>query len=758
MSMNGQSHYLRNRVSRITRISQGAFLAVMVATIFFASALSAQAVYVKDHPVKITQPDGTVLNLLITGDEYFRYTHTSNGTIIAQDLDGYATYAQLNSKGKISPSSKRVTKSNMASYTGLKPNQVSPEKNITNKSMKEENEKRQVPQLSPSGKRISSDSKPLINSGSITNIVIYIRFADEYEFVTPSVISSNQGLYNTNTISVKSAIEAQSEGACSVSSVFAHDSSNNIVSYQSAHSRSYYMPYSYDNPGGYWGEEERAIREQDLLSDAATWADSLGTLPSGSHLDMDDDGYLDSVTFIVSGDAMGWNDLLWPHMWATDNDHNPEINGKIMYQFDFQLEEFEDVKSDAVGTYTHEMMHMLGFPDLYRYYMNGTPVGSWDVMASAATVPQYASAFMRYIVAGWGKAPEELTSLDQEVSVERPGTNGSSPTSYYRKMVNGGWLVFEYRKQISGSWDQSLPSSGLLIYRVEYPYSALYPGDFDYGNSETEWYGDGFYNPDSYYIYRPGVESIFTDDGTIPWYITAGDGSYYNQGGVPESAWALSSSLSRPTYGKGTTKQNALFYSNGRNSYYYAYDIGSNAGNSISFKLGKRKAVSFKSNGETVAPTQYILAGNCATRPDNPTRHGYKFTGWYTDEAKTQKYDFSQPVNNSFTLYAGWTSTSCYVTKISKSTGSWNKTWSRYRYSPSYTTLTIGRTKSYVKIRPYISSKAKVYARYAGGSWSRITSTKTIKVSRGKSKTLYMKCVSQAGNYRLYKLVVKRNK
>ena len=38
----------------------------------------------------------------------------------------------------------------------------------------------------------------------------------------------------------------------------------------------------------------------------------------------------------------------------------------------------------------------------------------------------------------------------------------------------------------------------------------------------------------------------------------------------------------------------------------------------------------------------------------NPTREGYAFVGWYSDEQFTNKYDFTTPVTSSFTLYAKW--------------------------------------------------------------------------------------------------------
>ena len=45
-----------------------------------------------------------------------------------------------------------------------------------------------------------------------------------------------------------------------------------------------------------------------------------------------------------------------------------------------------------------------------------------------------------------------------------------------------------------------------------------------------------------------------------------------------------------------------------------------------------------------------------AVKPADPVKDGYDFTGWYTDEGCTQAYDWSAPVVEPITLYAGWAS------------------------------------------------------------------------------------------------------
>ena len=62
--------------------------------------------------------------------------------------------------------------------------------------------------------------------------------------------------------------------------------------------------------------------------------------------------------------------------------------------------------------------------------------------------------------------------------------------------------------------------------------------------------------------------------------------------------------------------------------------------------------VAFETNGGTAVPSQ-IYANTPVTAP-TVSRVGYNLVGWYTDEACTAAYDFTQPVTESVTLYTKW--------------------------------------------------------------------------------------------------------
>lgn len=64
--------------------------------------------------------------------------------------------------------------------------------------------------------------------------------------------------------------------------------------------------------------------------------------------------------------------------------------------------------------------------------------------------------------------------------------------------------------------------------------------------------------------------------------------------------------------------------------------------------------VKFDAQGGSSVNGQTPASGSTVAKPADPTREGYTFAGWYTDEACTKAYDFSVAVTADMTLYAKW--------------------------------------------------------------------------------------------------------
>lgn len=65
-------------------------------------------------------------------------------------------------------------------------------------------------------------------------------------------------------------------------------------------------------------------------------------------------------------------------------------------------------------------------------------------------------------------------------------------------------------------------------------------------------------------------------------------------------------------------------------------------------------AVTFDSKGGHGPESIMVSAGTSMPVPKDPTRLGFKFAGWFTDEVCAQEWDFDSPVSGAMTLYAKW--------------------------------------------------------------------------------------------------------
>lgn len=65
--------------------------------------------------------------------------------------------------------------------------------------------------------------------------------------------------------------------------------------------------------------------------------------------------------------------------------------------------------------------------------------------------------------------------------------------------------------------------------------------------------------------------------------------------------------------------------------------------------------VTFDAKGGSDVPAQHRMYGELLETPEQPTREGYRFTGWYTDAACFDLWDTeNRVIESDMTLYAGW--------------------------------------------------------------------------------------------------------
>jgi M6 family metalloprotease-like protein len=503
-------------------IYTAAFAAFLLSAVPIASAAPLFNV-----PVEVKQPDGTVLHLFASGDEYCHRVHDAEGyTVIRDPVTAWIVYADQ-AGDRLEPTPLIAGLDN-PSASGLRPGLRDLHAAAGMYGILASNN---APQTV-----IRTD--PIVARGLINSLVIFIRFSDETEF--PLTVEGVDGMFNSTqsgTNSLRNYFTEASYGLFTISSTYyPPPASGTVVSFKDTNPRAYYQPYSTSNPTGYNGQLGQLSREMDLLSKATdTIKDEV---PKDLNIDVNNDGYVDSVVFVVRGSVDGWAELLWPHM-STLVLMSKDINGKIVNTYSFQLENSLDT-----GVLAHEGFHAVGSPDLYHYSYDGlSPAYKWDLMERDANPPEHMSSYMKYRFGNW------ITSIPV---IDKSGTYtlnplGQGPNAY--KLISPHstteYFVVEYRSK-TGAFESSVPGSGLLVWRV---------------NSSLDGSGNSNGPPDELYVLRPG--------GTP------------GQNGTPENAYL---SLESGRTAVSDTTNPYAFFSDGRKAGIYISAIGS-AGSSIQFTV-----------------------------------------------------------------------------------------------------------------------------------------------------------------------------
>ncbi|MFV0393096.1 MAG: InlB B-repeat-containing protein [Coprobacillaceae bacterium] len=139
----------------------------------------------------------------------------------------------------------------------------------------------------------------------------------------------------------------------------------------------------------------------------------------------------------------------------------------------------------------------------------------------------------------------------------------------------------------------------------------------------------------------------YSDSTTSNYYVinnssvTTLDATNLTNGHKALLGWSSSSSSSIIEYGIGesiTMNENKTLYA----------IWGDNA-------IVDNHVISFNTNGGNEINDISVVDGGTVTSPIDPVKEGYNFKGWYLDDQTfTNAYDFTSPVNASFTLHAKW--------------------------------------------------------------------------------------------------------
>lgn len=174
--------------------------------------------------------------------------------------------------------------------------------------------------------------------------------------------------------------------------------------------------------------------------------------------------------------------------------------------------------------------------------------------------------------------------------------------------------------------------------------------------------------------------------------------------------------------------------------------------------LSDQRTVTLNGNGGKAPVASFkVYPGETYGTIANATRGDYAFKGWYTAAKGGSKVIATTKITNknNHTLYAQWTGTNKNLKSLKASKGKFTK---KFKATRTKYTLKLKKSQSKTKITAKkAQSVAKVQIKVGKGKY-KTKSSITVKLKKGKSKTVYIKVKAQNGKTKTYKVVVKRAK
>ncbi len=436
--------------------------------------MSAMAIPAKPGFVAFTQPDGSVINVRLVGDEHGHMIYSPEGNLLIES-NGRLEYAHFDEKGFPIASGIMATNKNDSKIASMEIQNM--EKVDKWASMMTANRNSRLEKMY---------SKAVINKGFTRAEDSENQLVPDYFgrcSVTFPVLGEQKGLvilvsyqdidfkygnydYFNRMLNEEGFSDYGSLG--SARDWFIYNSNGQFLP-----DFDVYGPVELPNNREYYGgndaygsdkrPEEMAIDACKLLDDEIDF----------SKYDRDGDGVIDNVFIFYAGKGehdSSIKNAVWPHSWDLSLARPDEefiFDGVKLDHYACTCEYPSGYKRpDGIGTFVHEFSHVMGLPDLYvTNYASGFTPGEWSVMDQGPynndrlTPPNYSSYEKGAL--GWlefkpfEKGRMELTDLSTtNVAYALPTDNEKE------------FYFFENRQQHGN--DKFLPGHGMLVWHVDY--------------------------------------------------------------------------------------------------------------------------------------------------------------------------------------------------------------------------------------------------------------------------------------------------
>lgn len=446
----------------------------------FMLAASAFAVPAKRVKRQVQQPDGSVLTVMLRGDENFHYTSTEDGQPLVQRADGAYCYATLDSNGKLTASaqvahdveSRGAAELSFLNYYTAESQKV---RSLGMERAKQRNARRMA-RLANRGV-VDASGKPVRRvmagatggegigvTGKRKGLVILVNFKDKKMQSKHTQAEWNDYFnkvgYNKygNNGSVHDYFYAQSYGKLDLEFdvIGPVTVSKNMASYGANDAQGNDI-----DPAG-------MIKEACELAYAKEKMDM-------SQYDWDGDGAVDQVYVIYAGygeAAGGEANTIWPHEWDIQGGgYSLVLGGQRIrtYACSSELNGGSGTYISGIGTACHEFSHCMGIPDFYDTAGGGCfGMDAWDLMdygsyGGDGYEPTGYNTYEKW-VSGW----IEPTILTEPCYIKnmKPLSDAPEACVVFNEANKNEYYIFENR-QLKGT-DVALPNHGMLVIHVDY--------------------------------------------------------------------------------------------------------------------------------------------------------------------------------------------------------------------------------------------------------------------------------------------------
>ena len=440
-------------------------------------------------PVQVRQADGSVITVILRGDEHINWYTTLDGVLLVQGTDNNYYI------GKVEKSGNLIATQQLA-HEALTRSQV--ERNLIAKQDKDKFFA-YVNKIAEESENAYNNSPltrgPIVDTGyggvpyfphtgSPKALVILAEFQD-----TTFTIQDTKKVF-TNYL--------MNEGHFSDTRYGQNQNYKGVRGYFKDCSYGQFTPF-FDVVGPIKLPRKHAIygagndRMDLLLADACAAVDDLVDF---AKYDANNDGIVDLVYIIYAGHSANYHDNKVSNIWPKSGTItiSNKFDGKSIRRYGVSNElngsdktSKNNKKINGIGLFCHEFSHTLGLPDIYAYHTDAENQDDqgmefWDLMdggtgVRGGRVPASYLAWEREVM-GWMKIDElkNDSSIENLKSIDNRGKaykivnpNDSNEYIVLQSIQKGPWYQ---------GWRDGTYGKGLLAYRISYPSNKVNVFDF----------------------------------------------------------------------------------------------------------------------------------------------------------------------------------------------------------------------------------------------------------------------------------------